>query len=126
MKANLVKETGIYIVYPLSKKFQSIYKVKNYTTEVNTCHTKVGISESGFGAREKNYIKNFGSVDFQPIAIVDKIYLKDIEKDILAELKKHFNRSGKSREWFDTQDRNRIRKIILKVLDYSDIPYAII
>lgn len=121
-----MKKTGIYITFPKSNNKQSIYKAKNYKTKVNNECTKVGIVETTFDSREKSYADNFGDIVFEKIAFVDKVYLKDIERLFLAEIKKEFKTVGRSREWFHTTNRERLIEIIRQVLDQSNIPCDVV
>jgi hypothetical protein len=122
----LMENTGIYLTYPKDKAKQSIYKAKNYKTEVNNQCTKIGIVETSFASREKAYKKNFGDIEFMSLAIVNKADLKTIEKTILIEIKKEFKKVGRSREWFHTTNRNRIIDIVRDVLCQSNISCEII
>jgi len=122
----LIKDTGIYITYPKSTEEKSIYKAKDYKTKVNNQCTKIGIVETNFASREKCYVDNFGDIVFQQIAIVDKVYLKEIEKRILTEIKKEFKTVGWSREWFHTTNRERLIDIVRRVLAQNNIPCEII
>ena len=121
-----MKKTGIYITYPKSEEEQSIYKAKDYKTKVNNQCSKIGIVETSFASREKCYADNFGDIVFQQIAIVDKVYLKEIEKRILTEIKKEFKTVGWSREWFYTTNRKRLIDIVRSVLAQRNIPCEII
>lgn len=121
----LMENTGIYLVYPISEKIESIFKQKNYKTKVNNEHTKVGITEKSFKSRKKCYVDNFDDVDFMVLAIVDAKYLKIIEKEILIVIKREFNIVGYSREWIDSNNRSRIIEIIYNKLEKSGIPYVI-
>ena len=114
---NIMKQTGIYLAYPKSKKMQSIYKIKNYKTKVNKHYTKVGITQTSFASRKKNYEENFGNIKFTPLAIVNKKHLNAIEKIILTEIEKEFPKAGKSHEWFHTTNRKRLIKIVNMVLE---------
>jgi hypothetical protein len=121
------KDTGIYLVYTKSSKLQSIYKQKNYKTLVNNQHTKIGITQNSFASRKKTYEANFGSdLVFKELIILDKKHLKNIEDEILNKLKLEFNKVGRSREWFDTTDRDRIIEIVRDVLSKTDFYYEVV
>lgn len=123
---NLMKQTGIYLVYPTSEELESIYKPKGYKTMVSNQHSKLGITQKSFKSRKKCYTKNFEDVVFKPLVIVDSIYLKSIEKEILNVIKNEFNTVGYSREWIDSTNRTRITEIVRDELVKSRIPHIIV
>lgn len=121
------EETGIYIAYPTSPILKSIYQVKNYRTQVNHQHTKVGIAKGSFSARKKGYVKNFDEeVDFIPIAIIDYEYLKYAETRVILAVSSEFSKVGRAQEWFNTSDRQRISEIIAHTLMSSDIEHLFV
>ena len=126
-KKPISEETGIYLVYTKTTKLQSIYKAKNYKTQVNNQHTKIGITKNSFASRKKTYEANFGSdLVFKALIILDKKYLKNVEDEIINKLKQEFNKVGRSREWFDTTDRGRIIEIVRDVLSKTDFYYEVV
>ena len=126
-RQSINEETGIYLVYTKSSELQSIYKAKNYKTQVNNQHTKIGITKNSFASRKKNYEANFGSyLVFKELIILDKKYLKDVEGEILNKLKQEFNKVGRSREWFDTSDRDRIIQIVRDILSKTGFYYEVV
>ena len=121
------EQTGIYIAYPTTDTLKSIYRPKNYKTEVNNQHTKVGIAKESFQARKTGYTSNFDNeVEFHPIAIIDRAYLEEAESKIIAAICKEFGRVGRAREWFCTSDHKRIVDIIIDSLSASGIKHELL
>ncbi len=116
MKESLLNKTGIYIAYPTSAKLKSIYAGSE--AKVNNKHTKVGIAKKSFKSRKKGYDKVFDDeVEFEPLVeIADLKELKEIEKEILINIKKEFSKVGQTQEWFETANRDRIKEIALDTL----------
>lgn len=109
--------SGIYLVYPKSKEPQSIWKPKGYKTKVNCNHTKVGKTNDFAGALHGRYIPNFGDVEFFDITEVPQSKLAGVEKAIHYRIKQEgIKRVGRSREWYDTTDRTKLKDIILQVV----------
>ena len=126
-KKHISEETGIYLVYTKSTKLQSIYKAKNYKTQVNNQYTKIGITQNSFASRKKTYEANFGSdLVFKELIILDKKHLKNVEDEIINKLKQEFNKVGSSREWFDTTDRGRIIEIVRDILSKTNFYYEVV
>jgi len=126
-KKPISEETGIYLVYTKSTKLQSIYKAKNYKTQVNNQYTKIGITQNSFASRKKTYEANFGSdLVFKELIILDKKHLKNVEDEIINKLKQEFNKVGSSREWFDTTDRGRIIEIVRDILSKTNFYYEVV
>lgn len=123
----IANKKGIYIAYPLTDELQSIYKPKNYKTTVNKNHTKIGITVKTFKNRAKCYYDNFGTqFKFIPVFLIssdDDIIV--VEKKILEAIKNEFPKRGRSKEWFETIDRERILKIAKEVLDENKISYSV-
>lgn len=106
--------TGIYIAYPTSPILKQIYR--GYIAEVNNTHTKVGITKDSFYARKNSYIDTFdGEIEFVPIAEVKQEILKEVEQEMLGKLSQYFRKIGRTREWFNTDDREMILKVISEV-----------
>jgi len=114
----------MYIAHPTSSVPKSIYKAKHYKTRVNDQHTKVGITEHSFESSERRYTSNFnGEVKFIPLSLIDSEDLKRTEKIVLCAISKHFKKVGHSREWFNTNNRQKLRKIIIDTLKENRIQY---
>ena len=121
-----IDDTGIYIAYPMSPVLKSIYPPKNYKTQVNDQHTKVGKAEC-FKSRKKEYLTSFhNEVTFIPIARVPRKQLELAEEKILDAVHDCFKRVGRAKEWFKTTDRERIAKIIEETLSACCIPHELI
>ena len=118
-------KTGIYLAFPTSSVLKSIYRPKNYTTMVNDQHTKVGIAKDSFSSRSRGYLSNFDDeVDFQPLALIDDVEeLIAAEKVVLANLRAEYLRVGRAREWFATNDHERVVEIVIAALERSGIQY---
>lgn len=125
--AKIMNQTGIYIAYTKSKVPVSIWKVQKYKTMVDFRHTKVGITEKSFLSRRSGYQRNFGTdLVFNPIAIVNKDYLKKIEKVYLKIISKKYKTVGKTTEWFDTDNRKDLKEIVIKILKANKIPFSLL
>lgn len=117
----LMNKKGVYITYTKSETFESIFKQKNYKTEVNKEFTKFGITEKNFKSRKKCYTNNFGQdIVFLPIPVSDIVDLKDLEEQILEILGNKYKKAGRAREWFNTTERKIILQIIKKELKKYD------
>tara|TARA_Y100001954_G_C15464848_1_gene432704 strand:- start:137 stop:550 length:414 start_codon:yes stop_codon:yes gene_type:complete len=123
LDSTIANKKGIYIAYPLADDLQSIYKPKNYKTTVNKNHTKIGITVKAFKSRAKCYYDNFGTqFKFIPIFILNNDSdILAIEKKILEAIKNELPKRGRSREWFETDDRERIINIAKEVLIQNEI-----
>jgi hypothetical protein len=126
MRDYLKKKIGIYIAYPTTSELKLIDA--GLKTKVNNNHTKIGKTENGFAGREKNYMKTFDNeVEFYPIIIFEKKDdLRMAEDKIKSCLKGVYKRVGHAREWFDTDDRESVIKIITNSLMDLDISYSLI
>ncbi len=114
---DVLGKTGIYIAYPTSVVLKSIYRPKNYKTQVNDQHTKVGIAKESFGARRMGYVGNFdGEVEFVPIVRIELDRLIEAEQAVLAAVRAEYKRVGRAREWFHTVDRERVKEIVFETL----------
>lgn len=119
--------TGMYIAYPTSPVLKSIYRTKNYKTEVNDQHTKVGKARNSFHSRRGGYLSNFDNeVEFVPVVAIDREKLDHAEQLILKAVITHYKRVGRAREWFQTADRERIIGIITKTLNEHGVDYRFI
>lgn len=117
MNAKIRKCTGMYIAYPTSSVPKSIYRAKHYKTQVNDQHTKVGITKRSFESSERRYTTNFdGEVKFIPLYLIDCDHLEKTEKIVLGAICKHFKKVGRSREWFNTNNRRKVKRIIFETL----------
>ena len=127
MELAIFDRTGVYIAYPTSPAFKSIYRAKNYKTQVNDQHTKVGKAQDSFKSRKNCYLRNFDNeTEFLPIALIDWGLLKLAEKLILGAVGTHFSKVGRAHEWFQTTDRKKILEIIARTLTESDIEHELI
>lgn len=116
--------TGMYIAQPTSSVSKSIYRAKNYRTQVNDQHTNVGSTENSFHARRLDYLANFDNdVVFTPIVAIAPEQLVDAEQRVLAAVNAHYRRVGRARKWFETADHQRVIGIILSTLAESGIDY---
>ncbi len=107
--------TGIYLAYPTSQQLKRTYR--NHTSLVNDQHTKVGITVKSFRERGSEYMRTFGGeVKFVPLVSMSPHKLAAIEKVLLAALKSEFLTVGRTKEWFNTADRNRIIEIVESVV----------
>ena len=112
--------TGIYIAYPTSKVLKRTYR--GHKSFVNNRSTKVGITKKCFSSRQAEYMRTFdGELRFIPLAAISPHDLPAIENTILAKLRMEFSNVGNTKEWFDTQDRESIVKIIDSVLCESGL-----
>ena len=118
-------QIGIYLAYPTSSVLKSIYRPKNYKTKVNNQHTKVGIAKEAFDLRKKGYTSNFdGEVEFLPLARIPQDNLKRAEDAVLtAIVGRGYKKVGRAREWFDTDERIRLQKIIFETLEDIRCPH---
>lgn len=124
MKMSIEGMTGIYMAYPTSPILESIYRPKNYKTQVNDQHTKIGIAKESFKSRESGYLSNFDNeIKFIPLAIVKNEELVSVEKEILLALKNEFSRVGRAREWFSTSDHNRVASIVSSTLHKTGVKF---
>lgn len=106
--------TGIYLAYLTTVEQKPIYP--GYKTIVNDRHTKVGIARLSFQNRERQYMHTFNrEVVFLPVLEMVSGHLKDFEARLLAQLVRHYPRSGRAREWFHTVERQAIAELVLKV-----------
>lgn len=123
----IANKKGIYIAYPLTNELQSIYKPKSYKTTVNKNYTKVGLTVKTFKSRAKCYYDNFGMLfKFIPVFIINNdADIVAVEKKILEAIENEFTKRGRSREWFETTDREYIVKIAQEVLDENKIKYSV-
>ena len=120
-------QTGIYIAIPTSAVLKSIYRAQNYKTEVNNEHLKIGITKDSFQSRSKCYYDNFDNeVEFIPLVAINRDVLKEVEAKVLAQIKIEFNRVGRAREWFDTNDKQRIIKILISTLCKENVEYELL
>ena len=120
-------QTGIYIAIPTSAVLKSIYRAQNYKTEVNNEHLKIGITKDSFQSRSKCYYDNFDNeVEFIPLVAINRDVLKEVEAKVLAQIKIEFNRMGRAREWFDTNDKNRIISILINTLEKENVKFKFI
>ena len=120
-------QTGIYIARPTSAVLKSIYRAKNYKTKVNNEHLKIGITKDSFQSRSKCYYDNFDNeVEFIPLVAINRDVLKEVEAKVLAQIKIEFNREGRAREWFDTNDKNRIISILMSTLEEENVKFELI
>jgi hypothetical protein len=104
---------GVYMAYPTTSVLKPIYQ--GYKAQVNDMHTKVGITEDSFSSRKNSYLKTFGGeVKFIPVAEIKMAELKNVEKIIVADLSTKFQKVGRTREWFETNDRNMILEMVLE------------
>ena len=127
MDENTLNRRGVYIAYPTSPILKSIYRPKNYKTEVNDQHTKVGIARDSFRSRKSGYLGNFDNeVEFIPVVFVDREFLDAVEKLIIKVLCSNFSRVGRAREWFCTSDRRKTSDIIAKTLVDSGIKHEFV
>ena len=109
-----MESTGIYMAFPTTKKLKPTYR--KHKSMVNDQHTKVGITVKSFRERSGEYNRTFdGEVDFVPLLVMDPNELAFIEKEILTALRSEFGNVGRTREWFDTTDRERISEIVQQV-----------
>ena len=109
-----MRNSGIYIAYPCSDKEKEIYC--GAKTKVNNECTKVGATKD-FNKRKQEYECVFGKVVFIRVACVDEDKIKKAEKKIIKEIKKRYDKCGYAPEWFDTTERDKIKKIIYDTLD---------
>lgn len=108
--------TGIYMAYPTTEELKPTYR--GHKSFVNCRHTKIGITKQGFEARRSSYHKTFdGEVAFRVIAEVPPERLDSIERKLLTELRRRYPLVGTTREWFHTDDRQTILRIVNGVLD---------
>ena len=126
LDSTIANKKGIYIAYPLTEELQSIYKPKNYKTTVNKLHTKIGITVKTFKSRAKCYYDNFGTeFKFIPVFLINSdIDIEAVEKKILDAIKNEFTKRGRSREWFETVEREYIIEIAKTILDKNQIAYS--
>jgi len=125
VREDLKKKIGIYIAYPTTSELKPIDK--GLKTEVNDNHTKVGKCENSFLGREKNYLKTFhNEVEFHPVVILKKIEEVKIEKELIKVLKEKYKRVGFAQEWFDTDDHESVKKIIVDVVKKSSVDYELV
>lgn len=109
-----MESTGIYMAFPTTTKLKPTYR--KHKSMVNDQHTKVGITVKSFRERSGEYNRTFdGEVDFVPLLVMDPNELAFIEKEILTALRSEFGNVGRTREWFDTTDRERISEIVQQV-----------
>jgi hypothetical protein len=107
--------TGIYIAYPTTDTLKRTYR--GHKSFVNSRHTKVGITKDSFRSRQSEYMRTFdGEIKFIPLAAISPADLPALETVILTKIRRIFSTVGNTREWFDTQDRESIVKIIDSVL----------
>ena len=94
---------------------------------MNKLHTKIGITVKTFKSRAKCYYDNFGTqFKFIPVFFINnKNDIVAVEKKILEAIKNEFTKRGRSREWFETIDRERVLKIAKEVLDENKINYSV-
>jgi hypothetical protein len=103
--------TGIYIAYPTTQVLKPIYR--KLKTQVNSAHTKVGITTGRFSTREQEYMRTFnGEVRFVPIVAVPALQLRAIEHVILSEMRSRYAPVGRAREWFDTTEHEAIIQLV--------------
>ena len=127
MNPSIANLQGIYLAHPTSPELKSIYKAKDYKTKVNNQHTKIGKADSSFAKAMSRYRSSFdGEIKFIPIASMDKQALGIVEDAIKVEMNSRFKRLGRSREWFDTDDRKQVRDVILQVILKTDVEHQII
>ena len=127
MILNVADRTGIYIAFPTTDVLKSIYKPKKYKTKVNDQHTKVGIAKDCFAARRKGYVTNFDNeVQFIPVVSISISELEEAERLVLNRLCQEFQRVGRAREWFNTNDRDKIIELIEITLASSNIRHEFI
>ena len=108
-----MNETGVYMAYPTTSVLKPVYR--GYKAQVNDMHTKVGITEDSFSSRKNSYLKTFGGeVKFIPVAEIKIAELKNVEKIIVADLSTKFQKVGRTREWFETNDRNMVLEMVLE------------
>ena len=120
-------QTGIYIARPTSAVLKSIYRAKNYKTKVNKEHLKIGITKDSFQSRSKCYYDNFDDeVEFIPLVAINRDVLKDVENKVLIQIKEEFKTVGKAREWFNTNDKNRIISILMNTLEEENVKFELI
>lgn len=107
--------TGIYIAYPTTDTLKRTYR--GHKSFVNSRHTKVGITKKSFGSRHSEYMRTFDSeIKFIPLAAISPEDLPALEAAILAKLRGEFSNVGNTKEWFNTNDRESIVKMIDSVL----------
>jgi hypothetical protein len=120
-------QTGIYIAIPTSAVLKSIYRAQNYKTQVNNEHLKIGITKDSFESRSRCYYDNFDNkVEFIPLVAINMEVLKEVENKVLIQIKNEFRRVGRAREWFDTNDKERIIEILISTLDKENVEYDLL
>ena len=107
---------GVYMAYPTSDVLKPIYRLLK--TQVNSAHTKVGITVKSFGEREREYRRTFqNEVTFVRVGAVPLALIPVVEAAILADLGGCYSRVGKAREWFECADREAVLHRVLAVID---------
>ncbi len=121
---NALDKTGIYVAYPTSPVLKSIHKAKNYKTKVNSQHTKIGKAKVSFRSRQRSYVNDFDNeVVFKPIVVIAPHLLDDVEDSIRKNIDLEYRRAGNARDWFETDNRERIIEIIMQTMATLGIQY---
>lgn len=107
--------TGSYMAYPTTTELKPTYR--KHKSMVNLNHTKVGITTDCFRKRSNEYHRTFNNeVNFIPLLAMPADELALIEGEILNALRNKYNNVGRTREWFDTSDREDIVQIISQIV----------
>ena len=106
---------GVYLAYPTSEVLKPIYR--KLKTQVNSAHTKVGITTQSFALREREYKNTFQrEVVFMRVAEVPVSRIPEVETAILLELGSKYRRVGRAREWFKSSDREAIQAAVVSIV----------
>lgn len=107
--------TGIYVAFPTTTKLKPTYR--NHKSMVNLRHTKVGITTDSFRKRSNEYHRTFNNeVKFIPLVAMPAKNLAEVEGEILNVLRSQYSNVGRTKEWFDTDDRENIVNIISEIM----------
>jgi hypothetical protein len=102
---------GVYIAFPTSVTLKPTYR--GHKTLANSEHTKVGIARRSFASRQRQYLATFRSeVAFFPILALPALLLPAFETEVLREVKRLYQKSGRAREWFHTTERQALAELI--------------
>ena len=102
------------MAFPTTERLKPIYR--SLKTQVNSSHTKVGITTDSFAVREREYKETFGGeVKFVRLVAIASSELATFEALLLREMHARYRNVGHAREWFDTDAREEIAALVLQL-----------
>ncbi len=128
MDSRTHEQAGMFIAYPTSSVLKSIFSPKGYEAMVNDQHTKIGITKRSF--REtlfRNYLKTFDNmVELVPVTLINPDKLDHAKSVVLKEMRSQFAKVDRTRDWFWSNDHERIKDVVAKTLTASGVKHEYI